>query len=388
MFWGAPAGSSDPRFPPISVSGRPQLRPRSTSGGDCHRIFTQAWIAQPDGPGVFSTANQPIHNCMSDTTTLEAPTGAGLNQLEQLKQMTVVVADTGDFAAMRKYSPRDATTNPSLIFKAAQMPEYADVVGQVLRDHRNGGTERIIDNLLVAFGKEILKLVPGRVSTEVDSRLSFDTAGTIFKARELIALYEHTGISRERVLIKMASTWEGICAASRLQEMGINCNLTLLFSLAQAVACAEAGAKLISPFVGRILDWYKKSTGKDYAAAEDPGVVSVKQIYAYYKKFGHATEVMGASFRNVGEIQELAGCDLLTISPELLGELQASKAPLPRKLSPDQAAKADVKELRLNEQSFRWHLNEDAMATEKTSEGIRNFTKDTLKLEQFIAGKL
>jgi transaldolase len=222
----------------------------------------------------------------------------------------------------------------------------------------------------------------------VDSRLSFDTAGTIFKARELIALYEHSGISRERILIKMASTWEGICAASRLQEMGINCNLTLLFSLAQAVACAEAGVKLISPFVGRILDWHKKNTGKDYAAAEDPGVLSVKQIYSYYKKFGHTTEVMGASFRNVGEIQELAGCDLLTISPDLLAELQASQEPLPRKLSPEQAAKSDIKELRLNEQTFRWHLNEDAMATEKTSEGIRNFTKDTLKLEEFIASRL
>ena len=325
---------------------------------------------------------------MSNTTTIEAPAGAGQNQLEQLKQMTVVVADTGDFGAMKKFTPRDATTNPSLIFKAAQMPEYADLVKAVIRDHRSGGTERIIDNLLIGFGKEILKIIPGRVSTEVDSRLSFDTAGTIFKARELIALYEHAGISRDRILIKMASTWEGICAASRLQEMGINCNLTLLFSLAQAVACAEAGVKLISPFVGRILDWHKKSTGKDYGAAEDPGVVSVKQIYAYYKKFGHSTEVMGASFRNVGEIQELAGCDLLTISPDLLGELQASKAPLARKLSPEQAVKSDIKELRLNEQSFRWHLNEDAMATEKTAEGIRNFTKDTLKLEEFIASKV
>lgn len=325
---------------------------------------------------------------MSDTTTLETPTATGLNQLDQLKKMTVVVADTGDFGTMKKYAPRDATTNPSLIFKAAQMPEYADLVNSVIRDHKGGGAERIIDNLLVAFGKEILKIIPGRVSTEVDSRLSFDTAGTIYKAREIIALYEHSGVSRDRILIKVASTWEGICAASRLQEMGINCNLTLLFSLAQAVACAEAGVKLISPFVGRIRDWYKKSTGKDFAPAEDPGVQSVKQIYSYYKKFGHATEIMGASFRNVGEIQELAGCDLLTISPELLGELQASKEPLPRKLSPEAAARAEIKALRLNEQTFRWMLNEDAMATEKTAEGIRNFTKDTLKLEQLIAGKL
>jgi transaldolase len=325
---------------------------------------------------------------MSDTTTLEAPVAAGLNQLDQLKQMTVVVADTGDFATMRKFAPRDATTNPSLIFKAAQMPEYADLVNGVLRDHRNGGMERIIDNLLVGFGREILKIVPGRVSTEVDSRLSFDTAGTIYKARELIALYEHSGIGRERILIKIASTWEGICAASRLQDMGINCNLTLLFSLAQAVACAEAGVKLISPFVGRILDWHKKNAGRDFGPTEDPGVLSVKQIYTYYKKFGHATEVMGASFRNVGEIQELAGCDLLTISPELLGELQANSTPLTRKLSPTMAKDSDVKQIQLNEQGFRWMLNEDAMATEKTAEGIRNFTKDTLKLEQFVAGRL
>ncbi|HAV64384.1 MAG TPA: transaldolase [Verrucomicrobiales bacterium] len=324
---------------------------------------------------------------MSATATLDKPAAAG-TQLDQLKSMTVVVADTGDFGTMKKFMPRDATTNPSLIFKAAQMPEYAALVDKVIRDHRNDGTERIIDNLLIEFGKEILKIIPGRVSTEVDARLSFDTAGTIYKARELIALYEHSGISRERILIKIASTWEGICAAGRLQQMGINCNLTLLFSLAQAVACAEAGAKLISPFVGRILDWYKKSTGKDYAPAEDPGVQSVKQIYAYYKKFGHATEVMGASFRNVGEILELAGCDLLTISPDLLGELQASSSKLERRLSPDLAQHDDVKELRLNEQTFRWLLNDDAMATEKTAEGIRNFAKDTVKLEQLIASKL
>lgn len=319
---------------------------------------------------------------------MESPTAAGLSQLDQLKKMTVVVADTGDFGTMKKYAPRDATTNPSLIFKAAQMPEYADLVNSVIRDHKDAGADRIIDNLLVAFGKEILKIIPGRVSTEVDSRLSFDVAGTIYKAREIIALYEHSGISRERILIKIASTWEGICAASRLQEMGINCNLTLLFSLAQAVACAEAGVKLISPFVGRILDWHKKNAGKDFAPADDPGVNSVKQIYTYYKKFGHATEVMGASFRNVGEIQELAGCDLLTISPDLLGELQASKEPLTRKLSKETAKKTEVTALRLNEQTFRWMLNEDAMATEKTAEGIRNFTKDTLKLEQLIASKL
>ncbi len=313
-------------------------------------------------------------------------------QLEQLKQFTVVVADTGDFASLKQFAPRDATTNPSLILKAAQMPEYRAIVEKAVADNRKSGLsgraqlDAILNDVLVAFGLEILKVVPGRVSTETDARVAFDTDAIIAQGRLLISLYEKKGITRDRVLIKIATTWEGVRAAEVLQREGINCNLTLLFSLAQAVACAEAKAKLISPFVGRILDWYKKSTGKDYAAAEDPGVVSVKEIYAYYKKFGHATEVMGASFRNVGEIQELAGCDLLTISPNLLAELKASTAPLARKLSPEIAKQSGIAKLDVSEKNFRWLMNENAMATEKLSEGIRAFAADTVKLEQMIAG--
>jgi len=310
------------------------------------------------------------------------------SQLEQLKQFTVVVADTGDFASMKQYAPRDATTNPSLILKAAAMPDYAWLIDQAITDAGAGATTaQVIDRLLVLFGGEILKIVPGRVSTEVDARLSFDRDGSIAKAREIIALYEKAGTPRERVLIKVASTWEGIKAAELLQKEKINCNLTLLFSFPQAVACAESGVRLISPFVGRILDWYKKSTGKDYAPADDPGVRSVTQIYTYYKKFGHTTEVMGASFRNKGEILELAGSDLLTISPALLGELQASDAPVVRKLDPAVARTADVKKVTFDEKSFRFALNEDAMATEKLAEGIRLFAADIVKLEQVIAQK-
>ncbi len=309
-------------------------------------------------------------------------------QLDQLKQFTVVVADTGDFASMRQFTPRDATTNPSLILKASAIPENAALVDRAIKDAGAGApVAQVIDRLLVLFGLEILKIVPGRVSTEVDARLSFDREGSIAKAREIIALYEKAGISRERILIKLASTWEGIRAAELLQKEKINCNMTLLFSFAQAVACAEAGVRLISPFVGRILDWYKKSTGKDYAAHEDPGVKSVAEIYAYYKKFGYTTEVMGASFRNIGEIQELAGCDLLTISPPLLGELQANTTPLPRKLDPAAAKSADIKKVSFDEKSFRLALNEDAMATEKTAEGIRVFAADIRKLEQVITQK-
>jgi len=308
------------------------------------------------------------------------------NQLEQLKQFTKVVADTGDFASMKEYAPQDATTNPSLILKAAAMPGYSHLVDQAIKEAGSAATtEQVIDRLLVLFGREILKIVPGRVSTEVDARLSFDRDGSIAKAREIIGLYEKAGISRERILIKLASTWEGIKAAELLQKEKINCNLTLLFSFAQAVACAEARVQLISPFVGRILDWYKKSTGKDYAPAEDPGVKSVTEIYAYYKKFGYATEVMGASFRNKGEITELAGCDLLTISPALLGELKASTEPLTRKLDPAKAA--DLKKVTFDEKSFRFAFNEDAMATEKTAEGIRVFAADIVKLEQLIRQK-
>jgi len=310
------------------------------------------------------------------------------NQLDQLKQFTVVVADTGDFASMKEFAPRDATTNPSLILKAAALPAYAPLVDQALKDAGASATPaQIIDRLLVAFGLEILKIVPGRVSTEVDARLSFDTAGTVAKAREIIALYEKAGIDRKRVLIKVASTWEGIKAAGLLEKEGIHCNLTLLFSFPQAVACAEAGVTLISPFVGRILDWHKKTAGKDFIGAEDPGVISVTHIYTYYKKFGYKTEVMGASFRNTGEIAELAGCDLLTIAPALLAELRASTAPLPRKLDPAKAAAADLEKISLDEKAFRFALNEDAMATEKTAEGIRVFAADIVKLEQLLAKK-
>lgn len=321
---------------------------------------------------------------MSTTAELGKPAIAG-NQLEQLKQYTTVVADTGDFGAIKQYAPQDATTNPSLIYKAAQMPDYLALVDKVIADYPSATHADIVDRLLIAFGLEILKIIPGRVSTEVDSRLSFDTEGTITKARQLIGLYEAAGIDRNRILIKIASTWEGIRAAQVLQKQGINCNLTLLFSLAQAVACAEAGARLISPFVGRILDWFKKSTGEDYSAENDPGVRSVSQIYTYYKKFDYQTEVMGASFRNVGEIIELAGCDLLTISPSLLGELQDSQASLSRKLSPERSASSEIEKIDAGEKTFRWLMNEDAMATEKTAEGIRNFTLDTLKLEELIA---
>ncbi len=307
-----------------------------------------------------------------------------MTQLDQLKQHTVVVADTGDFEAMKAYKPQDATTNPSLILQAASKAEYKAIFDQAVTDGKSGGVDAVMDKLVVAFGLEILKIVPGRVSTEVDARLSFDTQGNIEKARHIIGMYEKAGISRERILIKIASTWEGIKAAEVLQKEGINCNLTLLFSLAQAVACAEGGIKLISPFVGRILDWYKKSTGKDFAASEDPGVVSVTQIYNYYKHFGYTTEVMGASFRNKGEITELCGCDLLTISPGLLGELAASEDAIAPKLNAANAKSLQIERISADEKTFRWLFNEDAMATEKTAEGIRNFAKDIVKLETMV----
>jgi len=314
-------------------------------------------------------------------------------QLDQLKKFTTVVADSGDFATIKQFAPQDATTNPSLIFKAAQMPEYQFLVDKAITDNqaRAGGKELlplVLDDLLVLFGTEILKIVPGRVSTETDADFSFDTEALVAKGRRFIELYQKQGIARERVLIKIASTWEGIRAAEILQREGINCNLTLLFSLAQAVACAEAKVRLISPFVGRIMDWYKAKEKKEFAPAQDPGVLSVKEIYSYYKKFGYATQVMGASFRNVGEIQELAGCDLLTISPQLLGELQKNTAPLARKLSPEIARDSKIEKIPLDEKTFRWLLNENAMATEKTSEGIRLFNADAQKLAQFIAVKL
>ena len=316
------------------------------------------------------------------------------NQLDQLKKYTNVVADTGDFEAMRDYQPQDATTNPSLILKAAQHERYAPLVDQAVTDLKGRPflgaalTEAIIDQVLINFGKEILNIVPGRVSTEVDARLSFDEAGTIEKAKQLIGLYEKEGIDRERVLIKIASTWEGIEAAAKLQKDGINCNLTLMFCLAQAMACAEGGIKLISPFVGRIYDWYKKETGTEYSGAEDPGVQSVQQIYAYYRKFGFETEVMGASFRNTGQIIELAGCDLLTIGPDLLEQLQNTEGDVVCKLDPDAAAASDIEKLDLDEKSFRYLMNDDAMATEKTAQGIRAFAADIGKMEALVVSKL
>jgi transaldolase len=332
---------------------------------------------------------------MAQTAVMEpTATEKQTSQLDQLKRFTKVVADTGDFGTLKQYAPQDATTNPSLILKAAQMPEYKDLVARVISDTRKSGASgdallsQIMDALLVAFGTEILKIVPGRVSTETDADMAFDTEALINKAHRFIDLYKAAGISRERILIKIATTWEGIRAAEVLQKEGTNCNMTLLFSLPQAVACAEAKARLISPFVGRILDWYKKSTGKDYTAAEDPGVVSVKEIYAYYKKFGHDTEVMGASFRNKGEILELAGCDLLTISPNLLGELKSSTDPVERKLDSTAAKQSKVERLPLDEKKFRSLLNENAMATEKLSEGIRLFNADAVKLKQFLQKSL
>jgi len=316
------------------------------------------------------------------------------HSLEALKKITTVVADTGDFETLAAYTPQDATTNPSLILKALQKEEYASVLDDAIAATKDSGAtgeaqiDLVIDHLLVGFGQKILEIVPGRVSTEVDARLSFDLDASVAKARELIDLYESKGTSRERILIKLASTWEGIRAAEILKKDGINCNMTLLFSLAQAVACAEAGAQLISPFVGRILDWYKANTDTTYTRENDPGVASVKEIYTYYKKFGYPTEVMGASFRNVGEILELAGCDLLTISPNLLEELQGMDEAVPAKLDAAAAKDADIEKIDVSEKSFRWLLNEDAMATEKLAQGIRVFGQDMLKVRDIVAKKL
>src|SRR5213592_1997690 len=317
-----------------------------------------------------------------------------LNQLEQIKKFTKVVADTADFESMKEFKPQDATTNPSLVYAATQKQQYGRLLDGVLKERKNSGLsgqaqiEDICDHLLVQFGCDILEIVPGRVSTETDARLSFDVDGSIKKARRLIELYEDRKIPRERVLIKVASTWEGLTAAEQLQKEGIRCNLTLLFSLVQAVRAAGANAQLISPFVGRIYDWYKKENKRDYTGPEDPGVQSVTEIYTYYKKFNIPTEVMGASFRNTGQILELAGCDCLTISPELMEELSKSTDPVERKLSPEKAKAANVEKLELDEKRFRWLLNENAMATEKLSEGIRKFAADVVKLEKFVASKL
>ena len=317
-----------------------------------------------------------------------------MNQLDQLKQFTTVVADTGDFESIRQFSPQDATTNPSLIYKAVTLPEYAPLLDQAIAERKGANLPRaelirdIIDDLLTIFGEKILQIVPGRVSTEVDARLSFDTPATIEKARKLIGLYAQRKVPKERVLIKIASTWEGIRAAEVLQKEGINCNLTLLFALPQAIACAEARVRLISPFVGRIYDWYKAKTGTEYRGAEDPGVQSVRTIYNYFKKFGYETQVMGASFRNTSQILHLAGCDLLTISPELLGELQAADGKVEQCLSVTEAKASEVTKVPMDEKTFRWMLNEDAMGTEKLAEGIRKFTEDIIKLEGLIGKKL
>ena len=317
-----------------------------------------------------------------------------LNQLEQLKKFTKVVADTADFESIKDFKPQDATTNPSLVYAATQKQQYGHLLDEVLKDRKNSGLsgqaqiEDICDHLLVQFGTDILEIVPGRVSTETDARLSYDFEGSINKGRQLIKLYEERKIPRERVLIKIASTWEGLNAAEQLQKEGIRCNLTLMFSLPQAIRAAEAKVQLISPFVGRIYDWYKAHEKRDYVGPDDPGVQSVQEIYSYYKKFGHKTEVMGASFRNVGQIRELAGCDALTISPELMKELAESQEPLERKLDPEKAKGAKIDKLELDEKKFRWLLNDNAMAYEKTGEGIRKFAADVVKLEKFVASKI
>ncbi|CAG1019762.1 transaldolase [Burkholderiaceae bacterium] len=312
-----------------------------------------------------------------------------MNQLDQLKQFTTIVADTGNFKQLAQFAPRDATTNPSLILKAVQHADYAPLLADTVAQFKGWPIEEVVDQVLVRFGLEILKIVPGRVSTEVDARLSFDCAASVARAHRIVTLYEAAGIPRERVLIKVASTWEGIQAARILEHEGIHCNLTLLFSLCQAVACGDASVTLISPFVGRIYDWHKKAAGGAWdeaanAGANDPGVRSVAQIYTYYKKFGIDTEVMGASFRNTGQVLALAGCDLLTVSPELLAALQASEAPVARMLDPDTAMASSVHALTYNESTFRYALNDDAMATEKLAEGIRAFAADAAKLDKMI----
>jgi len=318
-----------------------------------------------------------------------------MSKLDQLKRYTTIVADTGEFEEIKKYHPTDATTNPSLILAASEMPQYRALIDEaVVYGQKQAKTpaeqkQLTLDKVFVNFGLEILKIIPGRVSTEVDARLSFDVDGSIKKARSLIALYEAAGIDRKRILIKLASTWEGILAAKQLEKEGIHCNMTLMFSLPQAIGCAMAKATLISPFVGRILDWHKKNEGKaSYLPEEDPGVVSVRQIYNYYKHFDISTQVMGASFRNIDEVLELAGCDLLTISPKLLEELQKAEGDVAHKLDPAAAKKMPIERIDLDEKAFRWMLNKDAMATEKLAEGIRNFAKDVVKLEEILARKV
>ena len=308
--------------------------------------------------------------------------------LDQLRAFTTVVADTGDFNAMRAYSPRDATTNPTLIVKAVAQPAYSGLVDEIVRSHPGDSPDALADRLLVRFGCEILSIIPGRVSTEVDARLSFDSKATVTRALGLIERYAEAGIDPSRVLIKIAATWEGIRAARELESRGVRCNLTLLFSLPQAIACADAGVTLISPFVGRILDWYKRRDGRDFGPEEDPGVLSVKRIYTYFKRHGYRTEVMGASFRSIDQIRALAGCDLLTISPDLLEQLRGDQRTLERSLDPVLCAAQPVDRLSFDESSFRFALNEDAMASEKLSEGIRLFVADARKLDQMIAERV
>ncbi|MFV1983253.1 MAG: transaldolase [Thiohalomonadales bacterium] len=318
-----------------------------------------------------------------------------MNKLEQLKELTTVVADTGDFDSIKQYRPTEATTNPSLVYAASQLPQYQNLVDEAVKyGISNAASDEtrialILDRLAVVFGREILSIVPGRVSTEVDARLSFDKAGSVKKAHELIDMYAGFGIDKKRILIKLAATWEGICAARELEKQGIHCNLTLLFSFAQAVACAEAEVTLISPFVGRIMDWYKANEGVDgYAAIDDPGVKSVTGIYNYYKKHGYKTQVMGASFRNDGEILQLAGCDLLTISPALLNDLKTAEGEVPKLLDADAASKMSIDKISLDEKAMRWMHNENAMAVEKLSQGIRGFTSDLLKLENYVQDRV
>ena len=328
------------------------------------------------------------------STAIASEKKTAVSQLDQMRKFTKIVADTADFESIKDFKPEDATTNPSLVYAATQKEQYGHLLDEVLNDRKKSGLsgqeqiEDICDHLLVQFGSDILEIVPGRVSTETDARLSYDVEGSINKGRRLIQLYEERKIPRERVLIKIASTWEGLLAAEQLQKEGIRCNLTLMFSLVQAVRAGEAKVQLISPFVGRIYDWYKAHEKRDYKGLEDPGVQSVTEIYAYYKKFGITTEVMGASFRNTSQIVELAGCDCLTISPELMQELAKSTEPLERKLDPEKAKSARIEKLPLDEKKFRWLLNENAMAYEKTGEGIRKFAADVVKLEKFVASKL
>lgn len=321
---------------------------------------------------------------MTDRDGRQATALPGSSALERLRALTTVVADTGDFHAMQAFRPQDATTNPSLILKAVQQPAYAGLLKTVRAEVPAADVDELADRLLVAFGQEILRIIPGRVSTEVDARLSFSRDATVAKANQLIERYEAAGISRTRVLIKIAATWEGIAAAEILERAGIHCNLTLLFGFPQAVACADAGVTLISPFVGRILDWYRQHEGRDYTAEEDPGVLSVRRIYAYYKRFGYQTEVMGASFRNIGQILALAGCDLLTISPQLLQALADSDLAVPRCLDAEAARQSAIERARFDEPRFRFEMNEDAMAADKLAEGIRAFVADARKLDALL----